>query len=62
MMANGHLHYYRHDSDRAYVLHAMFPDKNSIAEHASFFASMVKAKLNESAWSYVVSSSLVVFF
>ncbi|KDR73404.1 hypothetical protein GALMADRAFT_142500 [Galerina marginata CBS 339.88] len=42
----------QHDSDRAYVLHAMFPDKNSIAEHASFFASTIKAKLNETAWSY----------
>ncbi|KDR69074.1 hypothetical protein GALMADRAFT_933805 [Galerina marginata CBS 339.88] len=42
----------QHDSDRAYVLHAMYPDKNSIAEHAAYFASMVKAKLNESAWSY----------
>jgi len=53
MVANGRLRYYRHDSDRAYVLHALFPDKNSITEHASFFALMIKAKLDESAWSYI---------
>ena len=58
MMANGRLHYYRHDGDRAYVLHAMFPEKSSIAEHAAFFTSMVEATLKGSDWLYVSNNFL----
>jgi hypothetical protein len=42
----------QHDKDKAWVLHAMFPDKNSLNEHAAFFASTIKAKINEKVWSY----------
>ncbi|RDB14949.1 Psi-producing oxygenase A [Hypsizygus marmoreus] len=42
----------QHDGDRAMVLHALFPDKDSLSQHATWFASMVKAKIDEKSWTY----------
>ncbi|PPQ84052.1 hypothetical protein CVT26_013955, partial [Gymnopilus dilepis] len=42
----------QHDKDKAWVLHAWFPDKDALKEHVTYFASTIKAKINEAAWSY----------
>ncbi|PPQ85481.1 hypothetical protein CVT25_006638 [Psilocybe cyanescens] len=42
----------QHDSDRAIVLHALWPDVKSIDSYAAFFAAQIKAQINQKAWSY----------
>ncbi|PPQ95917.1 hypothetical protein CVT26_016140 [Gymnopilus dilepis] len=42
----------QHDRDKTWIMHAWLPDKNAINEHVSFYASTVKAKLQEASWSY----------
>ncbi|KAG6847554.1 hypothetical protein H0H93_007410, partial [Arthromyces matolae] len=40
----------RHDSEKAMVVHALFPHKESLAEHAAWFAASITAKIKERSW------------
>ncbi|KAF9553362.1 heme peroxidase [Agrocybe pediades] len=42
----------QHDTDRAMVMHAMFPDKKAIVDHAAWFADMMRKKIDERKWTY----------
>ncbi|KDR77934.1 hypothetical protein GALMADRAFT_244901 [Galerina marginata CBS 339.88] len=42
----------QHTTDRAMIMHAVFPDTSSIADYAAFFAATVKKKISETVWSY----------
>ncbi|KAG5636744.1 hypothetical protein H0H81_007002 [Sphagnurus paluster] len=42
----------KHDNDRAMVLHALFPDKDSLNQHAAWIAAATKAKIQEKSWGY----------
>ncbi|KAG6847119.1 hypothetical protein H0H93_009982, partial [Arthromyces matolae] len=42
----------QHDNDKAMLLHALFPDKNSLEEYAAWFASYTTAKIKEKTWKY----------
>ena len=44
----------RHDKDKAMVLHALFPEKDSLKQHAMWFASAVKEKIEEKSWRSVL--------
>ncbi|KAF5372301.1 hypothetical protein D9615_009236 [Tricholomella constricta] len=43
----------KHDKDKAMVLHALFPEKESLNQHAAWVAAAVKAKIQEKSWKYV---------
>ena len=40
----------RHDKDKAMVLHALFPEEDSLKQHALWFANAVKEKIDEKSW------------
>ena len=42
----------KHDNDKKLVLHALFPDKDSLTQHAAWIKEKTKAKIAERAWSY----------
>ncbi|KAF5370929.1 hypothetical protein D9615_009815 [Tricholomella constricta] len=42
----------QHDNDKAMVLHALFPEKESLNQHAAWFAAAMKAKIQEKSWKY----------
>jgi len=42
----------KHDNDKAMVLHALFPEENSLTQHAAWFAQAVKAKIREKTRHY----------
>jgi linoleate 10R-lipoxygenase len=37
------------------VLHALFPEENSLNQHAAWFAKAVKDKIREKTWQWVIS-------
>ena len=41
---------HRHDNDRAMVLHALFPEKESVNQYAAWLAAAVQAKIKEKSW------------
>ncbi|KAG6852246.1 hypothetical protein C0991_001607, partial [Blastosporella zonata] len=42
----------QHDTDKAMVLHALFPEKDSLNEHAAWISAAIKAKVQEKSWKY----------
>ncbi|KAF8066489.1 heme peroxidase [Lyophyllum atratum] len=42
----------KHDNDRAMVLHALFPEKDSLNQHAAWFSAAIAAKIQEKSWKY----------
>ncbi|KAG5644792.1 hypothetical protein DXG03_007613 [Asterophora parasitica] len=42
----------QHDKDKALVMHALFPEKDSLNKHAAWFAEATKAKIQEKSWKY----------
>lgn len=40
----------KHDNDKAMVLHALFPEKDSLNQHAAWISAAVKAKIQEKSW------------
>jgi hypothetical protein len=42
----------KHDNDKTMVLHALFPDNNSLNQQAAWIADKTRAKIAEKAWSY----------
>jgi len=42
----------QHDKDKAMVLHALFPEKDSLQQNAAWFAAAVRAKIKEKSWQY----------
>ncbi|GLB40814.1 putative heme peroxidase [Lyophyllum shimeji] len=42
----------KHDDDRAMVLHALFPDKDSLNQHAAWVSAAIKAKIQEKSWTH----------
>ncbi|KAG6865223.1 hypothetical protein C0991_004346 [Blastosporella zonata] len=42
----------QHDADRAMILHALFPDKDSLNQYAAWVSASIKAKIEEKSWKY----------
>ncbi|KAG5648767.1 hypothetical protein DXG03_000115 [Asterophora parasitica] len=42
----------KHDNDKAMVLHALFPEKESLNQHAAWVAAATQAKILEKSWKY----------
>jgi linoleate 10R-lipoxygenase len=42
------------------VLHALFPDKDSISQNAAWFATTIREKIKEKSWQYVTESLLML--
>ncbi|KAG6916402.1 hypothetical protein DXG01_006982 [Tephrocybe rancida] len=42
----------QHDADRALILHALFPDKDSLTQYAAWVSAAIKAKIEEKSWKY----------
>ncbi|KNZ76883.1 Psi-producing oxygenase C [Termitomyces sp. J132] len=42
----------KHDTDKAMVVHALFPNKESLDQHAAAIAASVVAKIKEKSWKY----------
>jgi len=42
----------QHDNDKAMVLHALFPEKDSLAQFAAWFATNITQKIEEKSWSH----------
>ncbi|KAJ7340010.1 heme peroxidase, partial [Mycena albidolilacea] len=42
----------KHDTDRAWALHTLFPSKSSLAEYRAWYRDSVIKKINERSWKY----------
>ncbi|KAG6915284.1 hypothetical protein DXG01_012306 [Tephrocybe rancida] len=42
----------QHDGDKAMVLHALFPEKESLNQHGAWVSAAIKAKVLERTWKY----------
>jgi hypothetical protein len=42
----------KHDNDKALVLHALFPDKDSLSTHSTWLVGELKRQLKEKSWRY----------
>jgi len=42
----------KHDTDKAMVLHALFPEKDSLNQHAMWLGAATQAKIKEKTWKY----------
>jgi len=54
-LRSGHLYgvlivLHRHDKDKGMVLHALFPEKESVNQNAMWIGSAVQAKIKEKSW------------
>ena len=49
--------FHRHDNDKAMVLHALFPEKESLNQHAMWLGAATRAKIKEKTWQWVVGSA-----
>ena len=44
---------FRHDKDKAMMLHALFPSTKSIDEYAAWIATATKKRIEQRSWSLV---------